>query len=95
MKTSVPPMSDQNNIIDPVVVHERFPIDLANPSSIFSTVQSALKQKNSNALSFLLIFYRIHDFTTQEVTVTFQICLRGSPSIMNLVISLVAFSMEK
>lgn len=48
VKISVPPLLDKNNIIDPVVVHDMFPIDLANASSIFNTIQSALKQRDSN-----------------------------------------------
>lgn len=43
-----PPFSNENDIIDPALVYERFPIDLANTPSIFKTVQSALKKKDSN-----------------------------------------------
>ncbi|KRZ98563.1 uncharacterized protein AC631_05679 [Debaryomyces fabryi] len=40
--------SDENDIIDPALVYDRFPVDLANASSIFNTVHSGLKQKDSN-----------------------------------------------
>lgn len=50
VKISIPAysLSIENDSIDPALVYEKFPIDLANASSIFNTVQSALKQKDSN-----------------------------------------------